>query len=92
MVFDRTKGCDGREGSRRSRQVTHSEQRGSGYKTVDYPSLVAPMIEAIKELKADNDNEARTIEQVNTPPPERRWLQITAQSRIGPPFGGLRSH
>ena len=22
---------------------------------------------------------------VNTPPPERRWLQITAQSRIGPP-------
>ena len=27
---------------------------------------------------------------VNTPPPERRWLQITAQSRIGPPSGGLR--
>jgi hypothetical protein len=27
---------------------------------------------------------------VNTPPPERRWLQITAQSRIGPPFGGLQ--
>jgi hypothetical protein len=29
---------------------------------------------------------------VNTPPPERRWLQSTAESRIGPPFGGLRSH
>ena len=27
---------------------------------------------------------------VNTPPPERRWLQITAQGRIGPPSGGLR--
>src|SRR5215469_8758146 len=22
---------------------------------------------------------------VNTPPPERRWLRITAESRIGPP-------
>ena len=27
---------------------------------------------------------------VNAPPPKRRWLQVTAQSRIGPPFGGLR--
>src|SRR5262249_30702864 len=31
-------------------------------------------------------------EDVNTPPPERRWLQITAEGRIGPPFGGLWSH
>jgi hypothetical protein len=29
---------------------------------------------------------------VNTPPPVRRWLPLTAESRIGPPFGGLRSH
>lgn len=28
---------------------------------------------------------------VNTPPPERRWLQITAQSRIGPPSADFRS-
>src|SRR5512136_2387697 len=27
---------------------------------------------------------------VNTPPPERRWLQITAQSRIGPPSADSR--
>ncbi|MDO5622912.1 MAG: tyrosine-type recombinase/integrase [Paracoccus sp. (in: a-proteobacteria)] len=26
---------------------------------------------------------------VNTPPAESRWLRVTAQSRIGPPFGGL---
>jgi hypothetical protein len=29
--------------------------------------------------------------EVNTPPPERRWLQITAQSRIGPPSADFRS-
>jgi hypothetical protein len=27
---------------------------------------------------------------VNTPPPERRWLQITAESRIGPPAADSR--
>ena len=27
---------------------------------------------------------------VNTPPAKSRWLQVTAQSRIGPPFGGLK--
>ena len=26
---------------------------------------------------------------VNAPPPERRWLRVTAQSRISPPFGGI---
>src|SRR5205814_1888807 len=29
---------------------------------------------------------------VNTPPPERRWLQITAQSRIGPPPADSGGH
>ena len=27
-----------------------------------------------------------------TPPPERRWLHVTAESRIGPPFGGLSQY
>jgi ATP-dependent DNA helicase RecG len=31
------------------------------------------------------DLRSNKIDFVNTPPPERRWLQITAQSRIGPP-------
>src|SRR5262245_37483348 len=26
---------------------------------------------------------------VNTLPPKRRWPRMTAESRIGPPFGGL---
>jgi hypothetical protein len=27
-----------------------------GMKTVDYPALVAPLIESVKQLKATNDN------------------------------------
>src|SRR5438874_12094217 len=32
------------------------------------------------------------VREVNTPPPERRWLQITAQSRIGPPPADSGGH
>src|SRR5262245_56344670 len=38
------------------------------------------------------DGRLETSIPVNAPPPERRWLHGTAESRIGPPFGGLRSH
>jgi hypothetical protein len=35
-----------------------------GYKTVNYIGLIAPLIEAVKELKTDNDNEAAEIKQL----------------------------
>src|SRR4029077_14202735 len=28
----------------------------------------------------------QALSSVNAPPPERRWLRVTAQSRIGPPL------
>src|SRR5215831_16845454 len=37
----------------------------------------------ITEVGARHNREAGR--EVNTPPPERRWLRITAESRIGPP-------
>jgi putative tryptophan/tyrosine transport system substrate-binding protein len=45
-----------------------------------------------KDLQAAAHTLGLKLHVVNTPPPERRWLRLTAESRIGPPFGGLRSH
>jgi hypothetical protein len=43
-------------------------------------------------IQKQSDNMVPTIflsvRFVNAPPPERRWLRVTAQSRVGPPFGG----
>ena len=45
----------------------------------------------IGDPKQIEKRDTQTFEfSVNSPPPERRWLRVTAQSRIGPPFGGLR--
>ena len=35
-------------------QVVHTDSQG--YKSVEYSKLVAPLIEAVKTLKAENDN------------------------------------
>ena len=42
-------------------------------------------------IHSDDNITERLITAVNTPPAESRWLRVTAKSRIGPPFGGLRS-
>ncbi len=37
-----------------------------GSKSVDYPSLIAPLIEAVKQLKQDNENLSRQIHEQST--------------------------
>jgi hypothetical protein len=37
-----------------------------------------------------NQSPVSKLREVNTPPPERRWPRITAQSRIGPPVADSR--
>jgi hypothetical protein len=44
-------------------QVVSRDNRG--YRAVDYSALVAPLIEAVKELKADNDNLRANIDTLN---------------------------
>src|SRR5215831_5765721 len=59
-------------------------------------SLVTPLCFASPSPPSGwtGDSHSPAIEHAGhtAPPPERRWLHGTAESRIGPPFGGLRSH
>ena len=83
-----------------TRKLTHRQREalewvGDGKTTQDTANIMGltqATVEKHLRLAREMLNVETTAQAiVNTPPAESRWLRVTAKSRIGPPFGGLRS-